>query len=334
MTNHRRSLSLLIVAALAGVLALSGIPQAGASTARSPRAHAAGSYLTGIGNENPSMFSNPLYQQLHTKIVRYVVPYDAVVRPYSLQQATAFIDDAEAAHEQVLVAFYHSEYTPMQLPSVAAYQRDVQKFVALFPNVRQYESWDEANRGNVAHAFSSPSAVSAAKYYQALLRVCKGCTVIGLDVLDEQEIVATLHYISEFKREVSRLETVVPKIWGLHNYSDVNRLEGWRTRDIVKALGGQVWLTETGGLVKFEPSFPNKHGAGLTRAARVLKFMFALAGSVPQIKRLYVYDWSGGTSSTRFDAGLTNSHEQPRAGYVVVCRQLHAANCGVKIASN
>jgi len=316
------------------VLALGALGQAGAAAGGVPRAHAASSYLTGIGNENPKMFANPLYQQLHTKIVRYVVPYDAVAHPYSLDLAIAFIDAAEAAGEQILVAFYHSEYTPTRLPNVTSYQRDVQKFVKLFPHVRQYESWDESNRGNVAHAFSSPSGIAAAKYYQALIRVCKGCTVIGLDVLDEAQIVKTLRYISEFKREISRLETVMPKIWGLHNYSDVNRLEGWRTRDLVKALGGQVWLTETGGLVKFEPSFPNRHGAGLTRAAKVLKFMFALAGSVPQIKRLYVYDWSGGTSSTRFDAGLTNVNEQPRAGYVVVCRQLHAANCGVKIASN
>ncbi len=309
------------------------VPSAIGGPAKS-RAHAAGSYLIGIGNENPKMFGNPLYQQLHTKIVRYVVPYDAVAHPYSLDQATAFIEAAEAAHQQVLVAFYHSEYTPTRLPSIASYQRDVQRFVKLFPNVRQYESWDESNRGNVAHAFSSPSAVAAAKYYQALLRVCKGCTVVGLDVLDAQYIGSTLSYISEFKREISRLETVVPKIWGLHNYSDVNRLEGWRTRDLARALGGQVWLTETGGLVKFEPSFPNRHGAGLARAAKVLKFMFALTGSVPQIKRMYVYDWNGGTNSTRFDAGLTNSREQPRAGYVVVCRQLRGANCGVKIASN
>jgi hypothetical protein len=332
-TNHR-PLSMLIAAALSGALAVGAIWQAGAAAGSVPRARVASSYLTGIGNENPKMFSDPLYQQLHTKIVRYVVPYDAVVHPYSLYQAVEFIAAAEAAHEQLLVAFYHSEYTPTQLPSVAAYQRDVQRFVKMFPHVRQYESWDESNRGDVAHAFSSPSGVAAAKYYQALIRVCRGCTVIGLDVLDEAQIVKTLRYISEFKREISRLETVVPKIWGLHNYSDVNRLESWRTRDLVKALGGQVWLTETGGLVKFEPSFPNRHGAGLTRAAKVLKFMFALAGSVPQIKRLYVYDWSGGTSSTRFDAGLTNVNEQPRAGYVVVCRQLHAANCGVKIASN
>jgi hypothetical protein len=334
MRTHRRALSILTLAAVSAVLALGALAQAGAAASGVPRAHAASSYLTGIGNENPKMFANPLYQQLHTKIVRYVVPYDAVAHPYSLDQAIAFIDAAEAAGEQILVAFYHSEYTPTRLPNVTSYQRDVQKFVKLFPHVRQYESWDESNRGNVAHAFSSPSGIAAAKYYQALIRVCKGCTVIGLDVLDEAQIVKTLRYISEFKREISHLETVMPKIWGLHNYSDVNRLEGWRTRDLVKALGGQVWLTETGGLVKFEPSFPNRHGAGLTRAAKVLKFMFALAGSVPQIKRLYVYDWSGGTSSTRFDAGLTNVNEQPRAGYVVVCRQLHAANCGVKIASN
>ncbi len=334
MRTSHRPLSILIAVALSGALALGTIAPAGAVAGGVPRAHAASSYLTGIGNETPTMFSNPLYQQLRTKIVRYVVPYDAVVHPYSLDQAITFIGAAEAAHEQVLVAFYHSEYTPTQLPSIPAYQRDVQRFVKLFPNIRQYESWDESNRGNVAHAFSSPSAVGAARYYQALIRVCKGCTVVGLDVLDEAQIFKTLRYISDFKREISRLETVMPRIWGLHNYSDINRLEGWRTRDLVKALGGQVWLTETGGLVKFEPFFPNKHGAGLTRAAKVLKFMFALAGSVAQVKRLYVYDWSGGTSSTRFDAGLTNSHEQPRAGYIVVCRQLHAASCGVKIASN
>ena len=164
----------------------------------------------------------------------------------------------------MLVSFYHSEYSPTRLPSVSVYQRDVQKFVKLFPNVREYESWDESNRGNVAHLFSSPSGASAARYYQALLRVCKGCTVIGLDVLDSYLIGPTLSYISEFKREIGRLETIMPKIWGLHNYSDVNRLESIRTRTLVRALGSQVWLTETGGIVQFGGAFPNKRGSGLT----------------------------------------------------------------------
>jgi hypothetical protein len=302
--------------------------------AAAPRAHAAGSYLTGIGDEHASMFRNPLYTQLNTRIVRYIAPYDAAVRSYFRNQASSFISQAEALHEQVLVAFYHSEYTPTKMPSVATYQHDVQRFVKLFPHVRQYQSWDESNRGNVAHQFSSPSAVAAAEYYQALLRVCTGCTVIGLDVLDAANIEPTLSYISEFKREIARLQTVMPKIWGLHDYSDVNRLESWRTRKIASAFGGQVWLTETGGIVKFGGSFPNVHGSGLTRAAKVIKFTFALAAAVPQVKRLYLYDWNGGTSSTRFDAGLMNAREQPRPGYEVVCRELHAARCSVRLASN
>jgi hypothetical protein len=327
-------ISVSVLFALSVALASGAIGQAGARTPSSPRAHASSSYITGIGDETASMFANPLYRQLHTKIVRYIAPYDAAVRPYSLDKAIAFIHNAEAAHEKVLVAFYHSEYTPTRMPSVSTYQSDVKKFAKLFPRVKEYESWDESNRGNEPGQFSSPSAVAAAKYYQALLRVCRGCAVVGLDVLDQNYIGPTLNYISEFKHEIYRLETVMPRIWGLHNYSDVNRLEGWRTRELVRALGGQVWLTETGGIVKFGGAFPNRNGSGLTRAAKVLKFMFALAGAHSQIKRLYVYDWNGGTSSTRFDAGLTNADERPRQGYVVVCRQLHAGNCGVRIASN
>ena len=309
------------------------VPGAGARTPQ-PSAHASASYLTGVGNESPEMFRNPLYVKLHTRIVRYIAPYDAVAHRASLNRAIAFIQAAEVQHEQVLVAFYHSEYTPTRLPTVASYQHYVQKFVKLFPHVRQYQSWDEANRGNIPHALASPSASGAARYYQALLRVCKGCTVIGLDVLDANNISPTLQYIYEFKREVHHLGTVMPQIWGLHNYSDINRFQSWRTRALVSALGGQVWLTETGGLVQFGGAFPNRHGSGLTRAARVLKYMFAVASSEPRIKRLYIYDWTGGNSRTRFDAGLMNAHEQPRAGYLVVCKALHAVKCTAKLAKN
>jgi len=315
-------------------LAPGAIGQAGAATRRAPSAHVALPYMTGIGDEQDKMFSSPLWRQLHTKIARYIAPYDAVARPYSLAKATAWIHAAEAQHQQVLVAFYHSEYTPTRLPSVATYQRDVAKFVKLFPRVKQYQAWDEANRGNEPHQFSSPSAVEDAKYYQALIRSCRGCTAVGLDVLDAQQIGPTLTYISEFRREVYRLKTIMPKVWGLHNYSDINRRESWRTADLVRALGGEVWLTETGGIVHFGGGFPNAHGAGLTRAATVLKYMFGVAGSHAKIKRLYIYNWTGGTSRTRFDAGLMNARGQPRAGYVFVCKQLRAAKCNVRTVNN
>jgi hypothetical protein len=342
---RRARLCAFLVLLCAAVVALAVGP-AGAASAKAPakppartatstpRAHAAASFLTGIGDEQTEMFGDPNWKQLHTKIARYIAPYDAVAHSFSLDKAKVWIKAAEAAHQQVLVAFYHSEYTPTKMPSVASYQKDVQKFIKDFPHVKQYQSWDEANRGNIRGVLASPSASAAAKYYQALLRVCKGCTVLGLDVLDAENISPTLRYIAEFKKEIGKLRTVMPKIWGLHNYSDINRLQSFRTSQLVQALGGQTWLTETGGIVKFGSAFPNKNGSGLRRAAKVLGYMFNVAASHAKIKRLYIYDWTGGTASTRFDAGLTDSHHVPRPGYVTVCKKLHGAKCNVKVSNH
>jgi hypothetical protein len=348
MRTLRLPILVLALALLAATAALApfALGEAGATTAKStakpaaktarrtPVAHAAATYLTGLGDESPEMFTDPNAIQLKTKIARYIAPWDAVAHSYSLDKAKVWIKAAEAAHMQILIAFYHSEYTPTRMPSVAQYQHDVQKFVKLFPHVKQYQAWDESNRGNIRGVLASPSAVATAKYYQALIRVCKGCTVLGLDVLDAQNIGPTLEYISEFKREIGRLRTIMPKIWGLHNYSDINRLESWRTRELTRALGGQVWLTETGGIVQFGGGFPNRNGSGLRRAAKVLGYMFNVAASQPRIKRLYIYDWTGGNSRTRFDAGLTDEHHVPRPGYIVVCKKLHGAKCNVKTSNH
>ena len=298
------------------------------------KAHAAARFLVGVGDEYAEMFSNQLWQQLHTKIARYIAPYDTVAHRDSLARTTAWIRAAEQQHAQILVAFYHSEHTPTQVPSVALYRHDVQKFIRMFPNVRQYQAWDEANRGNIPHYLSSPSASTTAQYYQALRRLCTTCTVVGLDVLDQDKIGPTLRYIAEFKSAIGRLHTVMPGIWGLHNYSDVNRMQSWRTREVSRALGGDVWLTETGGIVQFGGAFPNRRGAGLARAARVLGYTFNLASDYSRIKRLYIYNWSGGLDSARFDAGLTDRHFRPRVGYVVVCKRLHGAKCNVKVSKH
>jgi hypothetical protein len=336
--------ALLLCGLLAVAAAVSLVDQAQAShratssaaTHRGvPQAHAASVFLTGIGDEQSQMFSDPDWQRLHTKIARYIAPYDAAVRPYSRSQAAAWIQAAEAQHQRVLVAFYHSEYTPLKMPSVATYQRDVQRFIRLFPHVHDYQAYNEANRGSIRGALTSPSASLAAQYYKALHHVCHGCTVVGLDVLDAQSISPTLSYIAEFKHEVAHLHAPMPGVWGLHNYSDTNRRSSIRTRAILAAVPGQIWLTETGGIVKFGGAFPNVHGSGLRRAASSLSFMFSLAGSSSRITRLYIYDWSGGTAATRFDAGLTDLHHIPRPGYVVVCRKLHANGCGiVRISSH
>jgi hypothetical protein len=334
MTIRTRAFRHILAAAVCACAAAAPFTLASGAAASRPVAHAASRYLVGIGDEQTEMFSNPLWQQLHTKIARYIAPYDAVAHRDSIERATAWIHAAEEAHMQILVAFYHSEHTPTILPSVALYRHDVQKFIKRFPHVRQYQAWDEANRGQIPHYLASPSASATAQYYQALKRLCTTCTVVGLDVLDGSNIGPTLRYIAEFKSEVGKLDAVMPNVWGLHDYSDVNRMESWRTREVSRAMPGAIWLTETGGIVQFGGDFTNRNGSGLSRAAKVLNYMFNLAGSESQIKRLYIYNWTGGANSARFDAGLTDSRFRPRSGYVIVCRHLHGAKCNVKVSSH
>jgi hypothetical protein len=334
-----RTLAALSAAALSALLlTLAPAALAGRQT---PKAHVSASYLTGIGDQGTEMFGSPRWQQLHTKIARYIAPYDAAVRPYSLMLAQRWIAAAEAQHQQVLVAFYHSEYTPTKMPSVSVYQRDVQKFIRLFPRVIQYQAWNETNRGTVVEyvkgrrhiGLVSPTPMQSAAYYKALRAVCKGCTITGLDILDGPTIAPSLHYIAQFKLALAHLKVTLPRLWGFHNYSDTNRFSSSRTRAILAAVPGEVWLTETGGVVKFGPAFPNVKGSGLRRASRALSFMFHLAASNPRIKRLYIFQWSGARASARFDAGLTDPHFNPRPGYVVVCKQLHAAKCTMKTSN-
>jgi hypothetical protein len=328
-------LAMLCVAILAAGAA-GASPRHAAAPAHRSQSHGP-SYMTGIGDEADQMFAKKTFLDLHTKIARYITPYNTAVKSRSLKWAREWIADAEADHMKILIAFYHSEHPPMNLPSAATYKRDVAKFIKDFPHVREYQAWDEDNRGFVYDgnaSFPSPTAVQTAQYYQALKRDCTRCTVIGLDVLDQDNPYPTLDYIAEFKYEVRRLGAPMPSIWGLHNYSDINRFQSWRTREIVRAMGGQVWLTETGGIVQFAGEFKNNRGSGVRRAAKVLKYMFGVASAVPQIKRLYIYDWHGGNSRTRFDAGLMNAHEKPRQGYDVVCHVLHGTDCNLRTVDN
>lgn len=301
-------------------------------------------YLVGVADEGASMFVSPLYTQLVApqpashRISRYIAPYDvANGNRKNLFYLDGFINwyrHAQAGHVQMLVAFYHSELTPTRMPSMATYRREVQRFIKRFPAVKAWQPWNEANRGSIRHVLASPSASASARYYQALRSVCHKCTVVALDILDQANARPTLRYIAEFKADVRHLRIPTPHLWGLHNYSDTNRSSSTRTKAILAAVPGDVWLTETGGIVKFGREFPNRRGSGDRRAAKALTYMFEIAGRFRRIKRLYIFEWSGSNAGVRFDAGLLDAYGVPRPGYGVVCKHLHAKRCnGLKLDS-
>ena len=80
---------------------------------------------------------------------------------------------------------------------------------------------------------------------------------LTLTLLDDMS-----RYLASFKRKAKG----TPTLWGLHNYGDVNRRRTNFTKVMLRTVPGEVWLTETGGIVQLLPSFTRSP----SRAARDL----------------------------------------------------------------
>ncbi len=137
---------------------------------------------------------------------------------------------------------------------------------------------------------------------------------MAAEVLDTAQPQQTVDYLEQYQRALGKVK---PRLWGLHNYSDVNRHSSKGTRAVLGAVKGTVWLSETGGLYSFLPGFP----PSTSRQVTAEKWMFTLARRyAARVQRLYVYSWTGGG---QFDAGLTNdSGLVTRPAYAVVKQQI------------
>jgi hypothetical protein len=299
---------------------------AGLALAAVPATHAA--YRVGISDQLASTFTNPLYKPLKLSVARYITPYDVTRDRVQLAKLDAWIKGARGARQRILISFEHSRRKGRErrLPSVAEFTREMRRFKKAYPFVREISPWNEVNRksfrlpdGGVEGQPTWNKPRRAAEYYMAARKVFRGSKIVALDILDENNVKPALKYIRTFKRYAKP----APKIWGLHNYSDTNRFSTKRTKAVLKATGsGELWLTETGGIVALGSSFPYD----VNRAGRALGCMFSLAKSNARVKRLYIYHFNGLARGARFDAGLINPDNSLRPGYEVV-RKRSATGC-------
>lgn len=260
-----------------------------------------GSFVVGIGEQNSPMFADQRFRDLGIEHVRLVVPYDAAGRPDERALVSAWLRGAEAAGAEPFITFGHSRATPKKLPSVAEFRAAFDAFRRRWPDVRVYAPWNEINH------VSQPTARSprrAAEYYNVVKARCEDCTVLAGDVLDQAGMT---RYVKQYRRYLEG----EPEIWGLHNYADTNRFRTSGLRDLLRTVKGDVWLTETGGIVKFGRSFPRDE----KRAARSVRFALKLARDNERVKRVYLYNWTGAQPDARFDSGLIGSDGTARPGY-------------------
>jgi hypothetical protein len=280
----------------------------------------------GVGDQNAAMFDSSRWQSLKLKRTRYIVPWDWAKVGWQRAEVENFMNRAHAAGQEVLVAFSarrgcwngarYSRSKACRAPSAKAYKNSFARFDNAFPWVKTYSAWNEVNHVSQP-TYKKPGL--AVRYYEVLRKLARNRAfkVMAADMLDTSNMAP---YLRAFLRRAKGS----PRLWGLHNYQDVNYRTSADTRLMLSLVPGEVWLTETGGIVKF-----GRLKYSPSRAAARTNWMFTLAnryatrqrGLRSKITQLYVFRWFGEASrSARFDAGLVNANGTPRKPYTVFAR--------------
>jgi hypothetical protein len=289
---------------LACLLAL--LAPAGAAAASRP--------LVGFGEQDPAMFRDPYWKALHTPSVRRVVSWDALLVPAERDEVDAYMRAAAAARARVLVTFAHSrvEGHEDEIPSARTWRRLFGQFRRRYPQVKEFQAWNEGNHGTQP-TWRAPGR--AARIYDVMRSACPRCAISAPSVLDQPNM---LSWIRRFRAAARHRVT----IWSLHNYLDANRNRSIGTRKLLRNVRGTVWFTETGGIVERFIDGRAKPGLGVRRAATAIQRVFTLAALSPRVKRIYFYNWRPPAPHSRWDSALMGRDGRPRPGYAVIKRAL------------
>jgi hypothetical protein len=255
----------------------------------------------GIGEHGLAMFADPSFKALGITKARLVTSYDTTRVRFERDIVEQWLAGARAAGVEPFITFGHSRVHPDKLPSVAEFRAAFRAFHKRWPDVKVYAPWNEINHASQP---TSRSPARAAEYYNVVRAECPDCTVLAGDLLDQAGMG---RYLAQYRRHLAG----TPKIWGLHNYADTNRFRETGLGELLKAVPGDVWLTETGGIVEFGRNFPRDE----QRAARAVSFALRLARKHDRVKRIYLYNWTGAKPGDRFDSGLVDAGGKPRPGY-------------------
>ncbi|HMJ32326.1 MAG TPA: hypothetical protein VK501_00300 [Baekduia sp.] len=270
-----------------------------------PAAAAQAKVAVGIADNKSDMFTDARFAALHVKYVRVMVRYDAMHDAPTRTWLDGWMAGAEAQGLKPLVTFDRSPKRTSYNPSAAQMAKSMKDLRKRYPFVKEFATWNEANINK------SPTTV--ARWWLAMRKACPTCTVLGADLLDRDNVGT---WAKRFVKAAGR----TPKVWGLHNYTDANRLKTTGTRKLLGAVKGAVWFTETGGVVS------RANGSGITfptsasHAAKATRFVFSTLVKVsPRVQRAYVYHWNTGVGDGRtWDSGLIGPDGKARPALAIL----------------
>jgi hypothetical protein len=321
MSRTRLILAAVLALAATGAIALQTSALGRTTHAR---AHAASRPLIGISDNQAATFSDPRFRWLGMRVARIVVPWNIVKRKTELGWQDAWLRAARENGVKPLVVFNKDPNHPNSLPSLAAYGKAVKAFMTLYPWVRDYSPWNEENH------YLEPTSRDpqrAAQYFNLLTLLCRTCNVTAADVLDISNMAEWTQKFLHFAHH--------PKLWGLHNYTDLSAGSHERTSRFLSIVPGAVWFTETGGVVwRFEHPNSGRRGYYIVHsesyAAEVAGHLLALARTSSRVTRVYYYQWrvphSVGWAKAHgklsWDSGLLRPDCGLRPGFGVIARAM------------
>jgi hypothetical protein len=270
--------------------------------------------VIGIGEQNPAMFSSPYFGSLGVKNVRVITAWDSLRHAWSRRDLDAYMSAARAAGADVLLGFGHARSPKRKVrryvPSVKVFVKEFLKYKKRYPWVKNWLTWNEANHCGEP---TCHKARRVARFYNNMRHNCYGCNIVGADVLDTPTMTP---WIKEFRRTARKDKM----IWGLHNYIDANRFRTSGTRELIKAAPyGQIWFTETGGLVVRRNGSRIAFPGNKKHAAKATKQVFRLARLSPRVRRIYIYHYMPSTKKRpSWDSALVDPRGNPRPAYNVL----------------
>jgi hypothetical protein len=278
--------------------------------------------LVGIGEQKSGMFASRQWNRLGLRDARYMVPWDALQDPYQLALLDTWLAAAKRAHARVLISFVHSLRSIRRariLPTQRQFERQFKRFRQRYPWVREWLAWNEANNPG---ALTARQPRRAAEYFDAVARNCRGCRIVAADVLDTRNMAS---WVTRFLGYAH----APPRIWGLHNYGDANGMSARGTQTLLTLTRGQIWFTETGGVVRRRLYSGRRvlhtYRYSLEHAAQSTAHVLRLTCLSPRIARVYLYHWQAPLHVTSWDSGLLDRRGRPRPAYWIVRNWLRRA---------
>jgi hypothetical protein len=273
-------------------------------------------FVVGVGEQKPYMFTDPRFRALGIRYARLTIGWNALESRAQTRALESWLRAARADGVHPLIGFEHSWIAGLnkQLPSAAQLARQFRRLHARFPWVTEFATWNEANYCGQPTC-RSPGLV--ASYYAQMRHICPTCTVLGAELLDVGGMVS---WVRGFRRALGS----EPEVWGLHNYLGANRLRSASTRALLDATRGEIWFTETGGVVARHNHSAHDFPESPAHAAKVTRFVFdRLARLSGRIGRVYLYQWDAGSRRREpWDSALIGAHGVPRPAFWVLVGEL------------